>query len=81
MTSNTFDHLIDKFKIVVMGNGHQKLAEILTHPNVIYINESDIVETIPVIAEKFIYENKQVDLAYCEPFYIKDVYFAEKSKM
>ncbi len=81
LTPSMFDHLLDKFKMVVMGNGHQKLKEILTHSKILYIEETNIINTIPLMAEKFICENRMADLAYCEPFYIKDVYFAEKSKI
>ena len=81
LDNDTFNHFLNTNKIVVMGNGHQKLKEILTHSNITYMDDTDISDSVPIIAEKFIYENKQTGLAYCEPFYIKDVYFAEKSKM
>jgi hypothetical protein len=38
-------------------------------------------ESMVSIAESLFNENKFADLAYCEPFYIKEVFFAEKSKI
>ena len=81
LNAQSFDFLLDKHKIVFTGNGHQKLKEILIHSNALFIDILDITNTISFMAEKFICENKVSDLAYCEPFYLKDVYFAEKSKL
>jgi len=81
LNAQSFDFLLDKHKIFFTGNGHQKLKEILINSNAFFIDTLDIIPTISFMAEKFICENKVSDLAYCEPFYLKDVYFAEKSKL
>ena len=81
LNAQSFDSLLDTRKMVFTGNGHQKLKGILTHSNAFFIDIMDITHTISFMAEKFICENKVSDLAYCEPFYLKDVYFAEKSKI
>ena len=81
LNDQSFDNWLTSQKIVFTGNGHQKLKEILTHPNVLFDDEQDVLSSISVMAEKLIRKNKQVNLAYSEPFYIKDVYFAEKTKV
>ena len=81
LNAQSFDYLLESNKIVFAGNGHQKLKEILTNTNAFFVDIVDFTHEISFMAEKFICENKVSDMAYCEPFYIKDVYFAEKSKI
>jgi len=81
INNQSFDNWLTSQKMIFTGNGHQKLKEILTNPNALFDDNQDVLSSISFMAEKFIRENKLANLAYSEPFYIKDVYFAEKAKV
>ncbi len=68
-------------KIVFSGNGHQKLKDINAHPNAIFIDTTTNTNAIISIAENLLIEKKFANLAYSEPFYIKEVYFTDKNKI
>lgn len=81
LDENSFQQELQANKIVFCGNGHQKLKQILNHPNAIFVDGIDNVSSLIKISDKLFSENRFSDLAYCEPFYVKEVFFAEKSKI
>jgi len=81
LNEHSFAEELATSKIVFSGNGHQKLKDINAHPNAIFIHTTTITNAILSIAENLLIEKKFANLAYSEPFYIKEVYFAEKNKI
>ncbi len=77
---DTYKKWLDKGLVYFFGNGAEKCKEILTHPNARFID--DVIPTaksmLP-LAELAIAKGNYEDVAYFEPFYLKD-FVAIKSK-
>lgn len=70
---NSFSDILEKRKIICFGNGAEKCKEILNHPNVRYIDAIDPLATDMVeLAEKAFLNKDFQDVAYFEPFYLKE---------
>lgn len=70
---NSYAALLDKQLIYFFGNGAEKLKTTLKHEHVRFIdNLVPKAENMIVMAEKAYLENKFVDVAYFEPFYLKE---------
>lgn len=71
--NDTYDTLLDKNKIAFFGNGSDKCKEVSTHPNAIFINDVHPLASamVPVAEEAFAVKDF-VDIAYFEPFYLKE---------
>ena len=55
------------------GDGAEKCKSIITHPNAIFINHVHAsAKNMISIAQKYFVDKKFEDLAYFEPFYLKD---------
>ena len=80
LDSSSFQEELHKNKVVFSGNGHYKLKGIISHPNANFLDRQDNVGAMASIAQNLFKEKRFADLAYCEPFYLKEVYFAEKRK-
>ena len=82
LDDSSFNNQLETSKIVFLGNGSFKLKDIINHPNAIYStieSQEKINAMITVAAENYTSKNFH-NLAYTEPYYIKDVFFAEKKK-
>ena len=61
------------------GDGAAKCKQIISHPNAIFINDiNPSAKSMLPIAEKYFSEKRFEDVAYFEPFYLKD--FVDTSK-
>ncbi len=72
LNESSFEELISKSKILFFGNGSEKWKTICNHPNAIFqklINQSS---GMAKHAHLFFSNGLFADLAYTEPFYIKD---------
>jgi tRNA threonylcarbamoyladenosine biosynthesis protein TsaB len=70
---NSFSDLLQKNKIYFFGDGAEKCKSKISHPNAIFIdNINPSTKFMIPIAEKYFLENKFEDVAYFEPFYLKD---------
>lgn len=79
--SDSFADLLEHNTISFFGNGAQKCKEILKHPNAIFIDDfTPSAAAVNQLAEKAFQEKKFEDIAYFEPFYLKEVFFAQKTK-
>jgi tRNA threonylcarbamoyladenosine biosynthesis protein TsaB len=78
---NSFAPFLQKGKVLFCGDGSVKCASILNHPNAIFQSELHTSAAgMPVIVyEKYCNENFE-DIAYFEPFYLKD-FIAGKPKV
>jgi tRNA threonylcarbamoyladenosine biosynthesis protein TsaB len=71
---NSFDTFLQKGKTIFLGNGKNKLRGVLSHANALYSNVmSTSREMVALSEEKFLKKEFQ-DLAYSEPFYLKEFY-------
>ncbi len=79
------DHLsylgyLEKGKVVFFGNGASKCKGIISHPNALFIDHvATSASYMTALSEKAYLEKNFVNLAYYEPFYLKD-FIATKPK-
>ncbi len=69
----SFASYLEKGKIVFFGNGASKCRGIISHPNALFIDHVTTSAAYMIrLAEKAYSENNFVNLAYYEPYYLKD---------
>ena len=83
LDSNALSEQLNEHKVFFSGNGSPKFKSLTKSQNAdfITIEEMDKIEALSAMSEALFTNNKNNNLAYSEPFYIKDVFFAEKSKL
>ena len=70
---NSFSELLEKNKILFFGDGSEKCKSKIVHPNAIFTDDiNPSAKFMLPLAEKYFFEKKFEDLAYFEPFYMKD---------
>ena len=80
--SNSFSEYLEKSKVYFLGDGAQKCKEIITHKNAVFIDDKfpSAKEMASLSYNKY-KKNDIEDVAYFEPFYLKDfVVIPEKKK-
>lgn len=77
---DSFKDLLDKHPIYFMGNGADKCTETICHPNAHFIQGiKPLARNMVPLAEMSIARKEFEDVAYFEPFYLKE-FVATKSK-
>jgi tRNA threonylcarbamoyladenosine biosynthesis protein TsaB len=77
---NSFSEILNKQKIVFFGNGSAKCKSEINHENAIFIDDFSMsANHIVSIAFDKLERNQTEDLAYFEPYYLKD-FIAKKPK-
>ncbi|MCR5313026.1 MAG: tRNA (adenosine(37)-N6)-threonylcarbamoyltransferase complex dimerization subunit type 1 TsaB [Bacteroidaceae bacterium] len=76
----SFKEELDKHPIYFFGNGAEKCKDVIKHPNAHFIDgvELDAKNMAPIAEKKFLTEQFE-DVAYFEPFYLKE-FVATKAK-
>ena len=75
---NSFVELLHKQKILFFGSGHNKCEKILINENAVYTNLFYTLHHVNILAQEA-YKLKQFkDVAYAEPFYVKEFYSGGK---
>ncbi len=72
LDGNSFRGLLEQGKVLFIGTGVDKFAEICTHPNAVF---KECFPTAPYMAELALQaygQKKFEDIAYFEPFYLKE---------
>ena len=78
--ATTYNEWLDKGLVYFFGNGAEKCKEIINHPNARIIdNVVPTAKSMLPLAELAIAKGQYEDVAYFEPFYLKD-FVAIKSK-
>ena len=73
INAESFADLFKQHTIYFFGDGSQKIKDILTSPNARFIDHVDTsARHMTGLAEQYFNEKKFVDVAYFEPFYLKD---------
>lgn len=73
INQNSFTDLLDQRLVVFFGNGSEKLRQVITHPNALFIPDiKTSAQFMCSLSDKAFENNQFVDLAYFEPFYLKD---------
>jgi len=80
ITTNSFSDYLNKQKVYFLGDGAEKCKQLITHKNAVFIDAKfpSANEMSALSFEKY-KKNNIEDVAYFEPFYLKD-FIALKSK-
>lgn len=70
---NSYSEFLEKQQVIFFGNGADKCRSILTHPHAIFKNDiHPLAQNMLALAEKAFRNEDFVDVAYFEPFYLKE---------
>ena len=74
VTEDSYRELLDKSPIYFFGNGAEKCSTIITHPNAHFLKEHKypLAKSMMPLAERAWFDEKFEDIAYFEPFYLKN---------
>jgi tRNA threonylcarbamoyladenosine biosynthesis protein TsaB len=73
VTSESFSEYLHKGQVIFLGSGTRKFSEICEHPNAVFIEErSPSAAQMVSIAELKHQKSDLEDVAYFEPYYLKD---------
>jgi len=73
LDESSFKDYLEKAKVYFIGNGVEKTKQIITHPNAIFIeNKLPSANEMGKLAEHKHQNSDWEDVAYFEPFYLKD---------
>ena len=80
VTAETYRQYLDERPVYFFGNGAKKCMEVISHPNAHYIDGIEpLAKWMQPLAEKRFLQERFEDVAYFEPFYLKD-FVAIKAK-
>lgn len=78
--ADTYKEWLDERPVYFFGNGAKKCMETINHPNAHYIDGVEpLAKWMQPLAEKRLLQGQTEDVAYFEPFYLKD-YVAKMPK-
>ena len=73
VTADTYKEWLDERPVYFFGNGAEKCMEVIHHPNAHFIpNIEPLAKWMQPLAERRFLNNQFEDVAYFEPFYLKD---------
>lgn len=82
VNEDSYKCFLDKHPVYFFGNGADKCKEKLTHPNAHFIdNIHPLASMMFPLAEKAMAENDFKDVAYFEPFYLKEFVAGKPKKL
>ncbi len=71
--AGTFANMLDKNPILFFGNGARKCRETIQHPNALFAGPEKVSARFMIHQAEVKYKNNEFeDVAYFEPFYLKD---------
>jgi tRNA threonylcarbamoyladenosine biosynthesis protein TsaB len=71
--NSSFSDYLNKGKIIFFGDGAPKCKEVLNHPNAVFIDDfNPSARYLAGMAHEYYRERKFENVAYFEPFYLKD---------
>ena len=68
----SFAEYLEQGPVVFIGDGALKCREVITHPNARFVEAWPLAANLAALAQKAYDEGRFEDLAYFEPFYLKD---------
>jgi tRNA threonylcarbamoyladenosine biosynthesis protein TsaB len=80
LDEHSFKDYLDEGNVYFIGNGAEKTKTLISHPNAIFVdNKLPSANEMSLLANKKYKKNDIEDVAYFEPYYLKD-FIAIKSK-
>jgi len=81
LDENSFLDFLDLGKVTFLGDGAKKTSELINHPNAIFLdNYFPSANEMVALSYKKFRLNDFEDVAYFEPFYLKDFYVTVSKK-
>ncbi|MDR1056758.1 MAG: tRNA (adenosine(37)-N6)-threonylcarbamoyltransferase complex dimerization subunit type 1 TsaB [Prevotellaceae bacterium] len=78
---NSFAGVLENNKMVFFGDGAEKCKDVIKHPNAVFADAIRLSAMGMVDEATQLYQNKQFeDVAYFEPFYLKDFVVTQSEK-
>ncbi len=74
LSKHSFDNFLLYEKVVFSGSGQKKAESIINHQNAIFSHIGYTIEQVNILAQRAFDCKKFADLAYSEPFYLKNFY-------
>ncbi|MBR6286515.1 MAG: tRNA (adenosine(37)-N6)-threonylcarbamoyltransferase complex dimerization subunit type 1 TsaB [Bacteroidaceae bacterium] len=79
---NTYRSFLDEHPVCFFGNGAAKCREKILHPNAIFLDDiHPLAKNMFPLAENAVAEQRFEDVAYFEPFYLKEFVAAMPKKL
>lgn len=79
---NSYVDLLGKQPVAFFGNGADKCKEVIKHPNAIFLDDvKPLAKNMLPLAEKAYLQGKFEDVAYFEPFYLKEFVATQPKKI
>ena len=73
ITENSFETYLEKDKVYFLGDGAEKCKEFIQHPNAVYMDDKfPSAKEMCMLSYVKYKKNDIEDVAYFEPFYLKD---------
>lgn len=69
---DSFEEYLQKGKVLFLGDGALKCQDVIGHPNALFREAFPLAKDMAKLAQKAFEEGKFENLAYFEPFYLKD---------
>ncbi len=81
VTEESFKEFLERGPVVFFGNGAEKCSKIITHPNARFLDGHlhPLAKNMMPLAERAWFDEKFEEIAYFEPFYLKN-FIATKPK-
>ncbi len=79
INDNSFEDLLKKHQIVFAGNSNEKVKKIIKNTNAVFLENNYVVYDICNLANRMFLNFSFSELAYVEPFYIKEFYNISKN--
>ena len=80
--TDTFASLLEEHPIYFMGNGSEKCTEVIKHPNAHFIpNIQPLARHMIPLAEMALAREAYEDVAYFEPYYLKEFVATQSKKL
>ncbi|MCD8030784.1 MAG: tRNA (adenosine(37)-N6)-threonylcarbamoyltransferase complex dimerization subunit type 1 TsaB [Bacteroides sp.] len=79
---NSFLDVLEERPVWFLGNGAAKCREKITHPNAFFVEDiHPLAQMMSPLAERAFLDREFVDVAYFEPFYLKEFIASQPKKL
>jgi len=81
ITENSFETYLEKNKVYFLGDGAEKCKELITNTNAVFVdNKFPSAKEMGILSYMKYKKNDIEDVAYFEPFYLKDFVVTKSTK-
>ncbi len=74
LDTGSFMDLLHTHEMIFLGNGSEKFKNIITHSNAVFKNIQATAKHLAILSHQQYVQQQFADLAYVEPFYVKEFY-------